>query len=71
MLQIHVLMDGNQHISGSPYLMNIQSNTIHPSFSLIYGEGLSFSEAGISSKFYVQTRDVRDRDGGEEEARKS
>jgi hypothetical protein len=36
----------------------VVANAIEPSLSWIYGPGLTYSEAGLSSKFYVQTRDM-------------
>jgi hypothetical protein len=46
------------HIGGSPFRTLIEANSIEPSLSWIYGPGLTYSEAGLSSKFFVQTRDM-------------
>ena len=56
---VHVKLRGSSdHIGGSPFLSLIVANSIEPSLSWVYGPGLTYSEAGLSSKFYVQTRDM-------------
>ena len=44
----------DDHIGGSPFRTLVVANTIEPSLSWIYGQGLTYSEAGLSSKFFVQ-----------------
>jgi hypothetical protein len=52
---IHVRFSGSDaHIGGSPFLSLISANEIAPHLSWVYGPGLTFSQAGLSSKFFVQ-----------------
>lgn len=57
MRQMNVLLGGNHHIEASPFLSTISASNIHPDLTWIYGRGLSYAEAGLSSNIYVQTRD--------------
>ncbi len=45
-----------QHIEGSPFLSTISASDMKPDFTWIYGSGLSYAEAGLSSNVYVQVR---------------
>lgn len=56
---VHIKFGGSDdHIGGSPFRTLVVANSIEPSLSWIYGPGLTYSEAGLSSKFFVQTRDM-------------
>ena len=63
---VHIKFDGSDdHIGGSPFRTLVVANDIEPSLSWIYGPGLTYSEAGLSSKFFVQTRGEGQVAGGE------